>query len=538
MPLGARSQSARFKHKKIVLGWTAEIIPIIKMEKYIMVIQYKFKWSNTTFLSAILIMGLVIANVTAKEARQQPTVPKKYKEIPFTEKASAIKLTAREKKRGYLLFKRPIMDPVYPNTIPLPYERFTELSGFATRGEFEPITFSVYPIRALKNFKVTISNLKSAGKMIKSSNIDIRLVTYWNIGYPRYTSRSTYRRTPELLEKVTVHSSPALECQRWWLTVKVPANAVAGIYSGTIKVQDDQDSKALVIPIKFKVLGFKLLSDPRKHYSAYYYQKDRVQYGGKSAREARKMLNNEYQAMKDLGLNMIPTMKLDWDVKKKKLTLRYAEEMTRLMKLGLKGPIPVMSSGIVHHFYKQTTPGGKYRAHWNITKMPPTECYASIKKAFKVFVKESRAKGWPEFYCCPIDEVSTARKEFGAKVYRAVKEGGMKTYITKDPVAADAAAYMPYVDAWCSQPYSVPYEKITKQHKYEYWSYPNHNAGELKDRLIMCKGGRMTYGYGFWRSGFTTLIPWHWSWVMNRVNLTIYVRANLVVVNALMMMVR
>lgn len=24
----------------------------------------------------------------------------------------------------------------------------------------------------------------------------------------------------------------------------------------------------------------------------------------------------------------------------------------------------------------------------------------------------------------------------------------------------------------------------------------------------------MTYGYGFWRSGYTTLIPWHWSWVM------------------------
>ena len=22
----------------------------------------------------------------------------------------------------------------------------------------------------------------------------------------------------------------------------------------------------------------------------------------------------------------------------------------------------------------------------------------------------------------------------------------------------------------------------------------------------------MTYGFGFWRSGYTTLIPWHWSW--------------------------
>jgi hypothetical protein len=42
--------------------------------------------------------------------------------------------------------------------------------------------------------------------------------------------------------------------------------------------------------------------------------------------------------------------------------------------------------------------------------------------------------------------------------------------------------------------------------------YPNHNAGEIKDRLTMCKGGRMTYGFGLWRSGYTTLIPWHWNW--------------------------
>jgi hypothetical protein len=149
--------------------------------------------------------------------------------------------------------------------------------------------------------------------------------------------------------------------------------------------------------------------------------------------------------------------------------------------------------------------------------MPSDECYEQIKQAFETFVKECKAKQWPEFYCCPIDEVAALRKEFGSKVFQAVRDAGMKTYITKDPVAADAADaadYKAIVDAWCSQPYSVPYDKITKQNRYEYWSYPNHNAGEIKDRSTMCKGGRMTYGYGFWRSGFNTLVPWHWSWVM------------------------
>jgi hypothetical protein len=79
-------------------------------------------------------------------------------------------------------------------------------------------------------------------------------------------------------------------------------------------------------------------------------------------------------------------------------------------------------------------------------------------------------------------------------------------------VEPDAAAYAPYLDIWCSQPYSVPFERIVAQKRYEYWCYPNHNAGEIKDRLTMCKGGRMTYGFGFWRSGYTTLIPWNWNW--------------------------
>ena len=100
------------------------------------------------------------------------------------------------------------------------------------------------------------------------------------------------------------------------------------------------------------------------------------------------------------------------------------------------------------------------------------------------------------------------------KVYAAVKAAGVRTYATKDPVGADAADYAPYLDIWCSQPYSVPYERIVAQKRYEYWCYPNHNAGEIKDRLTMCKGGRMTYGFGFWRSGYTTLIPWHWCWTV------------------------
>lgn len=138
-----------------------------------------------------------------------------------------------------------------------------------------------------------------------------------------------------------------------------------------------------------------------------------------------------------------------------------------------------------------------------------------MTRVFRAFKREWDGKGRPEAVCCPLDEVAASWKDFGSKVFKAGHDAGIRTYITKNPLAAAARAYREGVDVWRSQPYSMPYEKIIARQRYECWCYPNHNAGEIKDRRVMCKGGRMTYGFGFWRSGYTTLIPWHWAWTMS-----------------------
>ena len=444
-------------------------------------------------------------------ARQQPTVPSAYTEMPFVETTAEPALTPEEKQRGYVLFHRSITEPVYPNTKPLAQERLEQLTAFATPGEFEPLTFSLYPVRDLQNLKVRCSSLTCEAGAIPTAAITVRLVTYWNVGYPRYTSRSTYRRTPELLERVSVHSSPQGECQRYWIQVHVPEGTKPGLYRGTVSVWDDGFEQAVEIPVSLRVLGFKLQKDPAKHYSAYYYVRNRSQYAGKLESFVRTAAANEYRAMVEYGLDMTPTLSFG-SKDGKTIYLPYADELEQMLKAGLTGPVPVTADSVIGRFYRETTPGGAQGSHWNINQLPPPEFYERITAAFKAFESERKTKGWPEFICCPIDEVAAARKEFGAQVYAAVKAAGIRTYATKDPTGADADTYRRYIDIWCSQPYSVPYEKIVGQDRYEYWCYPNHNAGEIKDRLVMCKGGRMTYGFGFWRSGYTTLIPWHWSW--------------------------
>jgi hypothetical protein len=463
--------------------------------------------ASAAALVAIRLAPKPIDHTIDRRVRRQSTVPSTYKEMPFIETAAEPELTSVEKQCGYLLFHRPITEPVYPNTKPLAHERLEQLVAFATLGEFEPLTFSIYPVRKLQNLKVRCSSLTSDTGEIPAAEITIRLGTYWNVGYPRYTSRSTYRRTPELLER----SSPPDECQRYWIQVHVPSDAKPGLYKATVSVWDDGFEKAIQIPVLLRVLAFKLHKDPAKRYSAYYYVRNRTQYADKSESFVRKAAANEYRAMVAYGLDMAPTLYLSCN-DGKTIYLPYPDELDRMLKAGLTGPIPVTAGNVISRLYRDMTPGGERGSHWHISKLPPPEFYERITAAFKAFEIERKVKGWPEFICCPIDEVAAARKEFGAKVYAAVKAAGIRTYATKDPTAADAAPYRPYIDIWCSQPYSVPYEKIIGQDRYEYWCYPNHNVGEIKDRRVMCKGGRMTYGFGFWRSGYTTLIPWNWNW--------------------------
>jgi len=460
---------------------------------------------------AIRLVPKPVDKAVERRARSQPTVPDGATEIPFAETAPEPTLSESERERGYLLFQRPIMECVYPNTRPRPHERLDALVAFATPGEFEPVTFAFYPVRPLQNLKVRVSSLTASTGQIPADSIEVRLATSWNIGYPSYTTLSTYRRMPELLERVTVHISPAGECQWYWLTIHVPDDAPAGLYQGTVTAWDDGFDQAVEIPLRLRVLGFRLQKDPRKHFSAYFYTRNKTLYQDRDEAFIRRAADQDYRAMVDHGLDMLPTLYLNCE-DGQRIVLAHAEELERMLAAGLQGPAPVTADGVIARLYRDTTPGGKRGEHWRVDPLPPPAFYERVTALFRAFEAERKAKGWPEFICCPIDEVDASCKQFGAQVYAAVQAAGLRTYATKDPIGADAADYAPYLDIWCSQPYSVPYERIVAQDRHEYWCYPNHNAGEIKDRRTMCKGGRMTYGFGLWRSGYTTLIPWHWCW--------------------------
>jgi len=455
-------------------------------------------------------------NTENKEMLKQYPVPSAFKEIPFIENNPEPGLSETEKARGYMVFSRPITDVVYPNTKPLQSERIDSLYGFGTLGEFEPLNLSVYPVRDIRRMQVSVSDLKHANNssVIPAMNIETRLLTYWNIRYPYYNQTcTTYRRVPELLEKVSFNSFPTKESQRYWFTVKVPENCIAGDYKGTVKLKDELGE--LLIPVTFRVFAFKLLKDPRKHFSAYtsvdLYKKYSVAKSPEEKEFWEKAAMLEFSKMRDYGFDTAPTIRLEYDEKNDCLFFPgEGREIDMISKADINRLVPVLMDHAVRSLYMKHTGVSDFKK-WKVPVMPDEKFYSHLSELVRKFEEKRKSNNWPEFVYSPADEIDTQSAEFGAKACKAVKNAGCRTFITKDPELRvyEYKTYEKYVDMWCSQPFSVPCEKIAAAKK-EYWCYPNPIAGEIRRPEVMSRAGRMTYGFGLWKSGYSMLMPWAW----------------------------
>jgi hypothetical protein len=158
--------------------------------------------------------------------------------------------------------------------------------------------------------------------------------------------------------------------------------------------------------------------------------------------------------------------------------------------------------------------GKRYGSHLRGVENPPAGFSREITALVASIEKGRKKRGWPEFLYYPVDEPSTSPKavNFMVTVLKACKAAGVRTYVTANPTRPQFAALKPYVDVWCMQPFAVIPETIQKERQdkgVEYWCYPNHVNGENDHTPIA--GARMTYGFGFWRSGYRALIPWIYS---------------------------
>lgn len=448
-----------------------------------------------------------------------PAVLEKWKERPVPCPHPELTWTDEQRGTGLVVYSRPWCEPVWPDHFPAPGEIGAPVRTFAAQNDYEPLTFTLYPLRDFERMEMRLGSLvNETGKTFPADRIDVRYVRYLNVR-TNYNAHGIYYRAPDALmpwkESARLKKG---ENFRFWLTFGVRFGTPAGLYKGEAIVTCD--GKEVRVPITLRVLPFMLERDETIAQGQYYRSSASriLDAPDDFSREWWQYRNEkEFEHMRDTGMNtFVSSVQVrrqpngKWSV-----NVDAFQNMVDLYrKMGFNKPIPV--SFDVHSSYRRYVKDGRMGSHLNQVTIPEDGFFDEITEIVRTIQAEVVRRQWPELLYYPVDEPSTSPTsvEFMRRILKAIKlVPGARTYITADPAHQQFEPLRPYVDVWCCQPFSLSKEVVeanmASREGLEYWCYPNHISGE--NDHTPTRGARMTYGFGLWNSGFRCLIPWIYS---------------------------
>jgi hypothetical protein len=143
---------------------------------------------------------------------------------------------APSRKRGYALSGTPIAAYQLPTMPPPEAKDARALETISWPGAIEAVSFTIHAFEDLGEVRVEVSDLKAGGKAtIPASRIDVRKVCYLDRKRDLMMGHE-YLLSPnhlEPFEKLAVAPNRSQQC---WLTIRVPADAAAGRYQGSVRI--------------------------------------------------------------------------------------------------------------------------------------------------------------------------------------------------------------------------------------------------------------------------------------------------------------
>ena len=247
------------------------------------------------------------------------------------------------------------------STEPRPGQLKDKISIFAAQGEYEPATVSVRAKTELKGVSVTLINdlASKTGEKIPKSAVDIRLVD-------PFEERTKKKVESYLLPQKTV-DIPAKTTRRFWITVKVPADAKPGLYRSKLLVSKPvtrlgpdlgKPDSIEMLDYEVNVLPIKLLS--AKETGMVYFMYNATGYFSK------EFITEEYQTkvfedMREHGMTTITAYLHPVVDDKFTLTgrrgknLSFEQTMRMLKKTNLVAPgVPVIWIGAESYGYPES----------------------------------------------------------------------------------------------------------------------------------------------------------------------------------------
>ncbi|MGC8977552.1 MAG: glycoside hydrolase domain-containing protein, partial [Candidatus Ratteibacteria bacterium] len=442
-------------------------------------------------------------SVLGKEGERQ-IIPEGWEEISLPKES-----LPEIEKEGYIIFRNNYLNLIYPTTVPRKYQITKDLYLFASIGEYEPITFCVYPIEELKDVKVDITDLTDEkGEKIEKENVDIRVVRYLYRG-----KEGKYKVVHHVLEKKEKIDIPKDFTTEFWLTIYVPENINPSDYKGKIIFQTSKRKDE--INVLLKVLPIKL-KDPEIDRGMFFSLDTRMK-----ATFYPENLKKYFLDMKSHGLNSVVTnispkieiekgnIKLDFSVPGRYWDAMSLEKFVDIYKeSGLTG-------SILYH-------GSWEYGHWGI--LHPTSIKEMIKDEeeineekkeyyFKEITKKideyARKKGL-EFIFWDVDEPANSREEMKEAIrnYKLLHESGVKTICTLNGLWGnidDSEILGPYLTHHCYNYISPKVIEDTKKRGKILYTYNGGSGAMGTDPPLV---DRYYYGFYLFKTGAKGIYQW------------------------------
>ena len=440
-----------------------------------------------------------------KEEMESSQELSKHKEIELTAlQLNMIVETLKENKikTKHLLayVVKPISEiKVLPDTLLSPDKISDTLSIIASPGEYEPASFVLYPGRDIKSLRLEATALVLNKGIIPASNIDIKVVKCWyqaggawfTVGAPKNPKKKVL--VPELLlkddslvkvdyekkenylklkypegEKYVWISKAEISPLDWptpeefpvkdsssflpvdisantnkqfWLTVKVPEDAVPGIYTGKINLSTPKESLT-TLTLRLRVLPFKL-SKPMTYYDINEeYTSSMMYFGelrGKGSISGRWKTPEQMKAeLKNLYIHGVTNPSMIWEFpttlnKTSRIdnplysapSSLSADEFRETFKKMLKIR---KEAGIVGPLYTGCGDSSCFSSAY--VEFPDEVTLKRIREKVKEVIKITKEYDIPKVYFYGIDEAKPdERLKAQRPAWKAAREAGGKIYV-------------------------------------------------------------------------------------------------------------
>jgi hypothetical protein len=435
-----------------------------------------------------------------------------FEQIPADKEREIVKPTNLDKSIGYMIFFRSPLEYVFPESRPQKSEIIDHLAIKVVRNEFEPITFSLYPLKDLGMVRISITDLKNVNERISKDKLRVGHVesVRETVGLPE----GNFLNLPTLIRPGNQVRVEKGKCQRFWLTIRIDDGVVPGVYKGRIVISP-QNGSISTLPLEIVVTPISLEDIPGVDYfmmMTYEFTELTMPWSLGERDKIYKSACNILKDYKEHGMTTLclhsPFVLITHEDGKPNLDDIFAA-LRAAKQIGFKGPI-IWYMGHLIQTSKPRHPGSIMGFNQEIQ-------ISRLKYLVDKVTKYSRDNGCPEVVFLPIDEPSDSFQDFQSKrqsitplLLKTIRDSGARSMLT----SSYREQFKP-VDYLCSGQMNEEDLRAAHSNGSVYWLCNN----DVTTKCLNPAYARYIYGYYTWMNDIDGMSSWTFQNTQNAMGL-------------------